>query len=308
MQWFPSQRYLAVGITSAGASAGGVAYPPIISLLISKFGFLMGVRVHAAVIGGISFIVILLGRPNPESTKRPLKNISKLSEWIDITAYRNWSFVLLTLATCFVFFGFSPMLFHVTEWAEQEKLGVTWFLSILNGCSMVGRIGSSIIASCPSNILNPQAIHCLSCFSAAVLVTCLWPLADERADALGFCVGFGILAGAMVGLPASCVARIIPNDKYNSLGVWTGIMWSSCCVFAFSGPPIAGVLHKQFGIKSVGMWAGANLLIASLLSLAALVFNMRNDKKRLGSSDVGKDQDQEIAMSSIGTDRTSDEA
>ncbi len=99
---------------------------------------------------------------------------------------------------------------------------------------------------------------------------------------------FGVLAGSMLGLPASGVAQIIPADSQDSLGVWTGILWSSCCVFALAGPPIAGALREQFSIEAVGYWAGANLLVAGLLSTAAmLASSVADDTKQshFGSSD-----------------------
>ena len=124
---------------------------------------------------------------------------------------------------------------------------------------------------------------------------CLWPLANKKADALGFCVSFGMLTGAMVGLPASCVARIIPNERHDSLGVWTGMMWSYCSFLAFAGPPIAGVLHGRYGIETVGYWTGANLFIASLLSAAALLLSIQADRN-IAASGYAKDGAEEAEV------------
>lgn len=73
-----------------------------------------------------------------------------------------------------------------------------------------------------------------------------------------------------MGLPASVITYIIPEEKKQSLGAWTGMMWSSCAVTYLIGPPIAGALVRRHGILAVGYWAGSSLLLAAVLvSLAA---------------------------------------
>ena len=44
--------------------------------------------------------------------------------------------MLYSVGMCFIFFAFYPLLFHVNEWAEQEKfrnIRVVWFLTMMNG-------------------------------------------------------------------------------------------------------------------------------------------------------------------------------
>ncbi len=133
VQWFPHNRYFAVGVTSAGAAAGGLAYPPAISFLINGYGFNNGVRIQTAIIGAISVVILTFGSPPPNAKKTELRSLLKSSNWVDRTALKCRPCMLLTASTSFIFFGYSPLLYHVTEWAEQEKFKVIWFLSIMNG-------------------------------------------------------------------------------------------------------------------------------------------------------------------------------
>ena len=49
-------------------------------------------------------------------------------------AFRNRMFLFFTLGMVTVFFGYSALLFHVTEWAETDDwLKPYWFLVIMNG-------------------------------------------------------------------------------------------------------------------------------------------------------------------------------
>ena len=96
-----------------------------------------------------------------------------------------------------------------------------------------------------------------------------------------------------MGLPASVIAYIIPKENKQSLGAWTGMMWSSCAVTCLTGPPITGALVRQRGIAAVGYWAGSCLLLATaLIGLAAWEKRKYDKSKELtekcreGSDDV----------------------
>lgn len=133
VQWFPRHRYFAVGVTSAGAAAGGAAYPVIISSLIDCQGFNRAVRYQAGIVAVVSFIIIVFGNPPPSAIKIDLARLLKRREWFDRAAWRCRPCLLLAFSTAFIFLGYSPLLYHVTEWAEQEKFKVLFFLSIMNG-------------------------------------------------------------------------------------------------------------------------------------------------------------------------------
>ena len=47
------------------------------------------------------------------------------------------------------------------------------------------------------------------------------------------------------------------------------MMWSTVSIFALVGPLIAAALKRQFGMDAVGYWAGATLLVASVLFVLA---------------------------------------
>lgn len=109
-----------------------------------------------------------------------------------------------------------------------------------------------------------------------------WLLDLNEASVTAFCVLLGILAGAMFGLPASGVAHIIPRKHENSLGLWTGMMWSSCAPFSLLGPLIGGLLRQRYGLNAIGFWAGLNLLVASILQM--LAHRANNSDKRKDSN------------------------
>ena len=134
---------------------------------------------------------------------------------------------------------------------------------------------------------NPAMVHAVSCFAAALIVFILWPLAQEESHAIAFCILFGILGGSLFGLPASCVAYILPKQFSDSLGAWTGIMWALSSAFALIGPSIVGQLVKSCSIESVGYWTGANLLVAgTLVSMTVWMKHQADKRDRIAELDL----------------------
>lgn len=197
IKWFPHNRYFAVGVTSAGAAAGGLAYPQAIFSLINGYGFNNGVRIQSGIIGAISVIILIFGSPLPTSRRIELGSLLKMNNWVDRTAVKCRPYMLLTASTSFIFFGYSPL--------------------------------------------------------------------------------------------RSGVAHIIPANRQDSLDVWTGMLWSSCCFLALAGPPVSGALREKFSIEAVGYWTGANLLVAGTLSTFAMLTYPMTDDTKQSHSEPGED-------------------
>ena len=116
--------------------AGGLVYPLAITYFITEHGFLVGIRLVSAVIAGVSVICFLFGASNPAAKERPLGSEFKVSDWIDVSAFKNLVFLTYSIGVGFIFLAFYPLLFHVNEWAEREIFGginIVWFLTIVNG-------------------------------------------------------------------------------------------------------------------------------------------------------------------------------
>lgn len=250
-------------------------YPLVITSLLKKFSFAIGIKILTGIIGFLCLITFAFGGPVSGAPQRPLER--KLSSWIDLSAFKCRTFTLLATATALIFFGVSPLLFNVTEWAEQDKLNTAFFLSFMNAASVVGRLGTPCLTNFKSRWSNPLLVQGVGTIVAAIAVLLFWPLAAKQPDAIAFSVVFGMLIGAMIGLPASGVAYIMPEKSKGKLGIWTGMMWTSCAPFALAGPPLVGLAKKKDGIWVIGYWTGSVLIVAAALLLVALVLKLRDD-------------------------------
>ncbi|MCJ1469127.1 hypothetical protein MMC07_007760 [Pseudocyphellaria aurata] len=271
IQWFPLNAYFATGVTSAGAGVGGVVYPPTMSFLVSRFGFSLGIQILAGITGVVVATACALGIPKPDGKKMVLGPILKADTWFKSNPFKNRSYCFLCAAMWLSFAGYYPLVTHIAEWAEPKRKSngfpTYWFITILNGTGVFGRVGTGILAS---RWENPITIHGLVTILASLLVMVSWPLASNETFVTAFCVLLGILVGSMFGLPASSVAYLIPAADKNHIGTWTGMMWSSCAPFSLAGPLVGGALRQRYGQNAIGFWAGLNFLVASVMHFLAL--------------------------------------
>ncbi|MCJ1393709.1 hypothetical protein MMC18_006585 [Xylographa bjoerkii] len=296
-QWFPQRRFIAIGITSAGAAVGGIVYPLAIRFLVGKYAFPTGIRIFAAIVGGTGLFAAVFGRANPAVPPRKLGPLCRTATWVDPAALRCKPFLAYAAGVAFIFLGFFALPFFVTNWAQNKSLGVTqdimggdgelpagapgfrsyWFLIILNGSSAVGRVCSSWVAMRVGDPLQTQTVFCVL---AALLALVMWPLAGNTATAIAFSVLYGVFGGGVLGLVASVVADLVPGERKDCVGQWTGMLFLACALPALVGPLMGGAVYAQFGDNAVGWFTGGALLAAAVcMGLGAWV--KEREKRRV---------------------------
>ncbi|MCJ1402161.1 hypothetical protein MMC11_005380 [Xylographa trunciseda] len=309
-QWFPQRRFIAIGITSAGAAVGGIIYPLAIRFLVGKYAFPIGIRIFAALVGSTGLLAALFGRANPSVLPRQLGPLHHASTWVDPAALRSKPFVAYAAGVAFIFLGFFALPFFVTNWAQNKGLGVTqdivggdgelpaggapgfrsyWFLVILNGSSAVGRVCGSWVAM---RVAEPLVTQAAFGVLTALLALLMWPLAGNTATAVAFAVLYGGFGGGVLGLVASVVADLVPGAKKDCVGQWTGMLFLACAVPALVGPLIGGALYAHYGENAVGGFTGGALLAAAAcMGLGAWV-KRKEERRVLREKDVGREKEE----------------
>ncbi|MCJ1322735.1 hypothetical protein MMC15_008085 [Xylographa vitiligo] len=298
-QWFPHRRFIAIGITSAGAAVGGILYPLAIRFLVGKHAFPTGIRIFAALVGGTGLLAAIFGRANPAVSPRPLGPLRSTTTWLDPTALRSGAFLAYAAGVACIFGGFFALPFFVTNWAQNKTLGVTqdivggdgelptaegpsgfrsyWFLIILNGSSAVGRVAGSWVAMRVGDPLVTQAGFCVL---TALLAVVMWPLAGNTTTAVAFSVLYGVFGGGVLGLVASVVADLIPGERKDCVGQWTGMLFLACAAPALVGPLTGGALYARYGENAVGWFTGGALLAAAAC-MGLGVWLVKQEKRRV---------------------------
>lgn len=117
-------------------------------------------------------------------------------------------------------------------------------------------------------------VHAAATFVGSLLVLVLWSLTNNENTSVAFCVIFGAVSGAIIGLPPASMANILGRSdplKQAKLGHWTGMMYTISAVFALTGPVIVGYLYGtyKFGSYVLQLWCGGCLLAASICMMIA---------------------------------------
>ncbi|KAF2704159.1 MFS general substrate transporter [Pleomassaria siparia CBS 279.74] len=308
--WFPKRKGLAVGMVACGASIAGVVYPTMIRFLVDALGFNNAVRAVAGLVTLTSLFSLVFATPNPTHAHHKPKSWSKLRTWFDTDALRNKAFCWFTAAVAFLFLGFYPVFFNLEEWAaisgystrggshspikfaEQPShvaLQTFWLLTIMNGSSTLGRLAMALFCD-RTGQLN---MHIGAQLISAVFVLLFWSLADSTGAAIAFCVCFGIMSGAVIGLPPASIANILdctyntPETRHHphaKLGQWTGLMYSVAAIPALIGPVIAGHLVSEYQTYiTVQMWSGVSLLCSAMCMIISRYYLPCVDGERVGT-------------------------
>ncbi|KAK5126415.1 hypothetical protein LTR85_010651 [Meristemomyces frigidus] len=302
--WFKKKKGFAIGIVASGASIAGLVYPMMTKFLIAEVGFNNAVRYVGTVITATSILAVIIARPNPMQRYRKPPKWSDLRVFVDKDAFKNASFCWLTAAICFLFFGFYAVFFNLEEWAAHEGLGYRdetpiafditlshevkqdairtfYLLSIMNGASTVGRLGSSYLCD-KFGALN---VHAIVTVVASLLILTVWTTVKTVSAAIAFVVVFGIFSGSVIGLPPASVADILgihDAEAQAKLGQWTGMMYSASAIFALTGPVIAGHLISEYGrnFLTVQFWSGACLLLSACCMGIAIFYRKRTSARQ----------------------------
>jgi len=102
-------------MVACGASVAGVVYPTMLRFLIDSLGFNNAVRAVAGLAAITSIYSLLFATPNPAHSHPRPQSYRKLTTWIDPEAFSNKSFIWMTIAVMFLFFGFYPVFFNLEE-------------------------------------------------------------------------------------------------------------------------------------------------------------------------------------------------
>jgi MFS family permease len=98
-QWFSRRRGLAIGLSSCGASVGGVVFPVFLDRVIKLVGFYGAIRWTALLVGGLLGVACFLIR-----ARLPRKVWNWETKWFDGGLFGERQFAFYTFGAYFVMF------------------------------------------------------------------------------------------------------------------------------------------------------------------------------------------------------------
>lgn len=268
--YFTARRGLAMGISAAGGSVGSVIYTVVFHRLQPQIGFAWTTRI----IGFIAMATMLISIAVMKTRLPPSKHARKL---FDITAFRSAPFVVFSIALFLAFVGIYIPFFYIVIYAERN-IGIDenlsfYMLSILNASSLFGRIIPGLLADKFGSLEILIAAIFLSAIMSYILIAI-----HSLAGIVVFAILYGFFQGAVVSLPTTVVARLIPDFKL--LGTWLGMNFSFAGLGILIGSPVAGTLVNIEENKfSRGYIFSASTFMAAGVLCVLTKFSILREKK-----------------------------
>lgn len=261
--WFFKKRGMAIGLSAAGSSLGGVLFPIIVSRMIDETGFPWAMRTCAFLILGLCIFAILTLRSRLPPTKRP---------W-SVTAFirplSETPMALTTLAVFFFFWGMFPVFSFVTSVANGRGMSLElaqYLVSILNAGSVFGRTLPGLLG----DKIGRFNVMFMFCTLTTILILAVWIPASSNVGQLVFAPLFGFSSGAAIGLTPALIAQISPIKE---IGVRAGTVFAAGSIGALTGSPIGGALitRDHGGFLYMQLFGGCTCLVGCVFFFASRI-------------------------------------
>jgi MFS family permease len=225
--WFQRRRALAVGLASAGISAGTLVVAPLAALLVQRLGW----RATEAVFG-LGSLVLMAGcglvaerPPLGRAAGGSLRGIVRSRPFLLVYASGA-----CTAFALFVAYG------HVVPFAT--RLGV----APLAAASLLSLIGLGGLVGRPALGVAGQRLRAVRAFqlslAALALSFAIWLLAPSFPVLVLFALVFGLGYGGWSALIPAVTAELFDIAR---LGAAVGLLSTSIAIGALAGPAVAGL-------------------------------------------------------------------
>lgn len=233
----PHNRALTMALIASGSSLGGTIHPIMLNRLFnSSLGFANGVRISAAFIGFLSLVAILMMRVKKTATENKTTSISLISAVKKFS--KDPAYIFMIAAMFFSSQGiFFPIFYlQLDSSVHGVDSNITFYsLSILNGCSVVGRVLPGFFSR-QFGVLNNLVLMISLC--CAVIIGMLG--IKDLAGVVSVAVLYGLFQGAYITLLAPMLTLLA--DHPSEIGARLGFGFSAQGLGGLIGTPITGAL------------------------------------------------------------------
>lgn len=264
--YFRTRRATAMATSTVGSGLGATVYPLIFQAANKSVGFgwavrIMGFMVLVSCAFSYAIIQPRIRRANIVNEQKTLS----FKFFIDTTAFRETTYLLFCVAIFFNNLSFFNPSYYVQSYALShgmtEANGGLYILSILNACTIPGRIIPSMIADRVGG-LNTFIVVCGLC-SACIFY---WISAENAAGNISFAVLYGFFSGSVVSLASVVLTSITPDLR--RLGTRIGMVSILKGIGSLIGPPISGsIIHATGSYLGVQIFSGFGIMLTAVFSL-----------------------------------------
>ncbi|QKX60182.1 uncharacterized protein TRUGW13939_07325 [Talaromyces rugulosus] len=274
-QYFMKRRAVAIGVTIAGSSLGGVVWPIVVHELIQKpnIGFPWTIRISGFIMLPILAVSSIIARPPLVSkpTGDQAQKQSPPSPAWDWAIINKKEMLLTAFGFFFTYFGMFTPFFFVTSYAIQHGFSSNlafYTISMINGASLFGRILPGMVAD-----RYGKFNLCVLMIALSGIIALCWTTVTSVAGLVIFSLAYGFCSGGILSLQPACAAQVATPK---TIGTAIGFILASASLSALAGTPVSGALIDRYGYLSVSIYSGVSLLAgSSVLAMARLAQNRK---------------------------------
>ncbi|KFX97535.1 hypothetical protein O988_04815 [Pseudogymnoascus sp. VKM F-3808] len=265
-RYFDKNKGLTVGITVGGSSMGGVIWPIVLNELLNTHDVSFGWSIRAVgfimipllIIAIVTVVSPLQTKHHSEQTLAQEIEVKRPKQ--DLSIAKDPTFIILCAGLAISVLGMYSPMFYITTYARSlgHPIDISFYLvSILNGSSLFGRILPGLLADRYGHF-NLCALAGL----ASGITSLCWTAAKSIPGLVVWCLVYGFTSGAILSLQASCAGSLATRETQ---GTALGFLMGALALTSLFGTPISGVLVGSYGYLSLSLFAGASLVVGSIL-------------------------------------------
>lgn len=260
-EWFKIKRASAIGITSSGASLGGMIWPTVLQKLTETIGFSNANRTIALIYIPFMFVSALMVK-----SRFPKKRNSILPK---VSVLKEKKFVAILIANAVGMFGHFAPLFYIYSYATKlptvRPFVAAKVLVLMNAFSGVGRTLPSFLAD-KIGRLN-MLIFCV--FLTGFSQYAFWIPARGEGMLITFAILWGIGSGSFTALMSPTICQLFGIEDNQSRLSFFFLLSTFGSVL---GPYIFGSFLPDKtktieGYTNAALFSGGAMLLASFILL-----------------------------------------
>ncbi|KAH8548144.1 major facilitator superfamily domain-containing protein [Umbelopsis sp. PMI_123] len=257
-QYLHRNRALAAGISICGSGIGGLAFSPIVSTFIAKFGVKTALRYHGIIGLGIMIIGDILCKPKFEMPKT--KGFPKLIH----TSLLTFPMCLLLVFSFLVPFGYLVPFYLVPMYSVSIGLTVSQGALIVAIGSGVNAVSRVVFGTIADHWLGRVNVMFLLTFISGVVTMLIWPFAKSFGVLLLYFILYSGSAGVFQSVLPAVTAELVGIDH---------IAHGMTMYFLAAGPgfllgtPLAGQIFDATNYVAAIEFSGAISVLASAMAL-----------------------------------------
>ncbi|MCD6568483.1 MAG: MFS transporter [Dehalococcoidia bacterium] len=259
--WFVKKRSLAMGLVTAAGGLGGLAFPLLITALISSIGWQMSWLVLASIQLVLTVVIggIILVRNSPEDMGQVPDNmpmsqsslavkaagyasVGGASDWETKQAMRNPVVWLIAIMCSASFLALGTVISHQVAYLEDigfSPIIAATTLSVVAGMSILGRLGFGLLGT-KFDVRHLAIASCVGQFIALVI------LLTARSLFLIYVYAglFGICYGALVVALPTFIGTYYGRSHYAQI---LGFIFPLTLIAEAAGPLMGGAIYDATG-------------------------------------------------------------